>query len=173
MRKLLFFVMVGILALGFVGCFKKNTLGNGKKFGLDGAPAWVSGATAKEKVYGVGNAQITNNRSDWAMKEATIKARADLASILESKIEEKIKILESAEGSEMVSAIRVSVEQTLSGAQRSDTWISKDGMLWVKVELKTIDKTVLQSNLANLSKINQEAAKALSEVVDEIIDGKK
>ncbi|MGI0406740.1 LPP20 family lipoprotein [Helicobacter himalayensis] len=173
MKKLAMLVFSVAVVFGFLGCSSKNELGNTADFDLSGAPSWVLGSSDSDKTFGVGSAQINNNRTDWAIKEATIKGRADLAATIETKVEEKVKALDSAEGSEMIVAIRSSVEQTLSGAQRTDTWISKGGVLYVKIEIKTIDKKTLDKNLANLSRVNKEAAKALSETVDEIIDGKK
>lgn len=168
MRKIAVLVMSGFIALGFLGCPSKNELGNTSGFDLEGAPSWVLGKPEKE-IYAVGSSQIKNNKVDWAMKEATIKGTAELATIFQGKIEQKARILESNGESESVIAIRQSVDALLSGATRTDTWISKGGMLFAKVQLREVNNEILQKNLAKLQQVDQEAAKALAQTVDELL----
>lgn len=168
MKKLCTLLISGLIAFGFLGCPSKNELGNTSGFDLEGAPSWVLGKPEKE-LYAVGSSQIKNNKVDWAMKEATTKGRAELANMLQARIEQKVRILENSEGTQSVSAIRESVNTLLSGASRTDTWISKGGMLFAKVQIREIDNKILQKNLANLQKIDQEAAKALAQTVDELL----
>ena len=159
MRKIAALVMSGFIALGFLGCPSKNELGNTSGFDLEGAPSWVLGKPEKE-IYAVGSSQIKNNKVDWAMKEATIKGTAELATIFQGKIEQK---------AQSVIAIRQSVDALLSGATRTDTWISKGGMLFAKVQLREVNNEILQKNLAKLQQVDQEAAKALAQTVDELL----
>lgn len=168
MKKLIALAISGFIALGFLACSSKNELGNTSGFDLDGAPSWVLGKPEKE-VYAVGSSQVKNNKVDWAMKEATIKGTAELATIFQGRIEQKARILESNGESESVIAIKQSVDALLFGATRTDTWISKGGMLFAKVQLREVDQSVLQKNLANLQKVDQEAAKALAQTVDELL----
>lgn len=168
MKKLAMLLISGMIAFGFLGCPSKNELGNTSGFDLEGAPSWVLGKPEKE-IYAVGSSQIKNNKVDWAMREATIKGTAELANIFQGKIEQKARILESNGESESVIAIRQSVSALLSGASRTDTWISKNGILFAKVQLREVDNKILQQNLANLQKIDQEAAKALAQTVDELL----
>ena len=66
-------------------------------------------------------------------------------------------------------AIRQSVDALLSGATRTDTWISKGGMLFAKVQLREVNNEILQKNLAKLQQVDQKAAKALAQTVDELL----
>ncbi|HIV49088.1 LPP20 family lipoprotein [uncultured Helicobacter sp.] len=168
MKKLCTLLISGLIAFGFLGCPSKNELGNTSGFDLEGAPSWVLGKPEKE-LYAVGSSQIKNNKVDWAIREATLKARAELATTLQGRIEQKIRSLETNGESETVIAIRQSVDALLPGASRTDTWISKGGMLFAKVQIREIDNKILQKNLANLQKIDQEAAKALAQTVDELL----
>lgn len=161
-------IISGFVALAFLGCPSKNELGNTSDFGLKGAPNWVLGKSDAD-LYGVGSAQIKNNKVDWAIKEATIKGTAELATTLQGKIEQKARILESNGESESVIAIRQSVEALLPGASRTDTWISEGGMVFVKIQIKKLDNETLQKNLSALQKIDQEAAKALAQTVDDLL----
>lgn len=168
MKKLSTLFISAFIVLIFLGCPGKNELGNTSDFGLKGAPNWVLGKSDTD-LYGVGSAQIKNNKVDWAIKEATIKGTAELATTLQGKIEQKARILESNGESESVVAIRQSVEALLPGASRTDTWISESGMVFVKIQIKKLDNAILQKNLSALQKIDQQAAKALAQTVDDLL----
>ena len=171
MRYIASVILSAFVVLSFLGCPSKN--GNIKNHGLKGAPEWVLTQGVDGETYGVGSAKITNDNISWAMKEATTKGTAELAGIFEQKIEEKTKILEKDGNTESVRAIRQSIDKLLAGATRTATWVSDTGVLYAKVQIKEIDNKLLKKNLQSVQKVDKEAAKALSEVVDELIDGKK
>lgn len=171
MRYIASVVLSVFVVFSFLSCSSKS--GNLKSHGLKGAPEWVLTQGVDGETYGVGSAKITNENISWAMKEATTKGTAELAGIFAQKIEEKTKILEKDGNTESVRAIRQSVDKLLAGATRTATWVSDTGVLYAKVQIKEIDNKLLKKNLQAVEKVDKEAAKALSEVVDEIIDGKK
>ncbi|PAF49989.1 hypothetical protein BKH41_01445 [Helicobacter sp. 12S02232-10] len=166
-------IAIGILA----GCASKNKqVGNVEAYGLDNAPDWVLNNN-QGLLSATGSAKIKNNNVGFATTQATNTARAEIASQIAVQIESKYKELatstEDSLSQETVQAIRNSVNTTLSGSKRVKTWISKDGTLWVLVTVDHLDTKLLQENLAKSNALDKAAAKALSEAVDEIIDGQK
>ncbi|PAF54214.1 hypothetical protein BKH42_01515 [Helicobacter sp. 13S00482-2] len=166
-------ILIGILA----GCgTKSEQLGNVSEYGLEDAPQWVL-SSDKELLSATGSAKIKNNNVGFATSQATNTARAEIASQIATRIESKYKELTTSDendvSQEIVQAIRSSVDTTLAGSKRVKTWISKDGTVWVLVQVQKLDTKLLQANLAKSKSVDKAAAKALSEAVDEIIDGKK
>ncbi|PAF42662.1 LPP20 family lipoprotein [Helicobacter sp. 11S03491-1] len=165
-------IAVGILA----GCSSKARLGNVDAYGLKNAPQWVLGGD-KNLLSATGSAKIKNNNIGFATTQATNTARAEIASQIATKIESKYKELSSSTeddvSTEAVQAIRNSVDTTLAGSKRVQTWISDDGTLWVLVKVDHLDTKLLQENLAKNKALDKAAAKALSQAVDDIIDGEK
>lgn len=171
--------LIGTLVLlaVFVGCAQKSeNLGNVSAYGLEDAPEWVL-SSDKELLSATGSAKIKNNNVGFATTQATNTARAEIASQIATQIESKYKELvtsgEDNVSQEIVQAIRNSVNTTLSGSKRVKTWISKDGTVWVLVKVEKLDTKLLEENLSKSKSVDKVAAKALSEAVDEIIDGKK
>lgn len=159
------------------GCASKaENVGNTSDYGLENAPEWVL-SSDKDLLSATGSAKIKNNNVGFATTEATNTARAEIASQISTQIESKYKELTTSTSddvsSEIVQAIRNSVNTVLAGSKRVKTWISKDGTLWVLVKVDKLDTKLLEQNLAKSKSVDKAAAKALSEAVDEIIDGKK
>ncbi|PAF45003.1 LPP20 family lipoprotein [Helicobacter sp. 11S02596-1] len=165
-------VAIGILA----GCASKNDVGDVANYGLKNAPDWVLNSD-KSLLSAVGSAKIKNNNIGFATTQATNAARAEIASQIAVQIESKYKELstssEDSVSQEAVQAIRNSVNTTLAGSKRTKTWISEDGTLWALVKVDKLDTKLLEENLAKSKALDKSAAKALSEAVDEIIDGSK
>ncbi|MDO7252957.1 LPP20 family lipoprotein [Helicobacter cappadocius] len=176
MKKAYFLSILVLIAI-FAGCASKGEqLGNVSAYGLEDAPDWVLNSD-KELLSATASAKIKNNNVGFATTQATNTARAEIASQIATQIESKYKELTTSNeddvSQEVVQAIRNSVNTTLSGSKRVKTWISKDGTIWVLVKVDKLDTKLLEENLAKSKSVDKAAAKALSEAVDEIIDGKK
>ena len=74
---------------------------------------------------------------------------------------------------EAVQAIRQSVSQVIAGSKSTQKWISKTNDMWVLVEVKELNTSLLEKNLAKAKGVDNAAAKALAKSVDELIDGFK
>lgn len=163
-------IVLGVLA----GCASKTNMGNTQAYGLKNAPSWVL-QSPEGILSATSSAKIKNNNISFATTEATQNARAEIASQISTKIESKFKQLTNATednvSNESVQAIRNSVSQTLAGSKRINTWISEDGVLWVLVKVDKLDTKLLQDNLLQNKALDKASAKALSQAVDEIIDG--
>lgn len=173
-KRTLFGVFCGILFIA--GCSSTPNIGNTADYGLDNAPKWVL-SDDNGPLSAVGSAKIKNNNIQFATTQAVNAGKAEIASQIATQVESKYKDLISSDSDnisqETVQAIRNSVDKTLSGSRKISTWISKDGTLYVLVKVDRIDTKLLQSNLAQSKGVDKVAAKAISETVDEIIDGKK
>lgn len=168
-------LIASLIVLGiFVGCASKTDMGNTQAYGLKNAPAWVL-QSPEGVLSATSSAKIKNNNISFATTEATQNARAEIASQISTRIESKFKQLTNATedtvSNESVQAIRNSVNQTLAGSKRINTWISEDGVLWVLVKVDKLDTKLLQDNLLQNKALDRASAKALSQAVDEIIDG--
>ena len=99
----------------------------------------------------------------------------ELATQISTRIESKYKELatsdEDSVNQEAVQAIRNSVDQVLAGSKITNKWVSKDGTLWVLVKIQKLNTDLLKSNLLNSKSLDKAAAAALSQAVDDIIDG--
>ena len=78
---------------------------------------------------------------------------------------------EDSVNQEAVQAIRNSVDQVLAGSKITNKWVSEDGTLWVLVKIEKLNTDLLKNNLVNTRSLDKAAAAALSQAVDEIIDG--
>ncbi|PAF50292.1 hypothetical protein BKH43_05165 [Helicobacter sp. 13S00401-1] len=139
------------------------------------APSWVYQTPAG--LAAVDSAPIGNNFSA-AMDIATIKARNQIAQTIAQKIETKTKTLRNQDGlgntdEQTVTAMRTTVAANLGGAKRTNFYVDKDtNTVWVLVEVQKLDTALLNKNLQQAKLVDANAAKAVSEAVDEIIDGK-
>ncbi len=172
-------LMIGLLAVGFglVGCQSSKTIGENAEINasLKGAPDWVIKG-GKDLLSATGSAKVKNNNLNMATTQAEAAARVAIASNIASQVESKYRELatstEESVNQEAVQAIRISVNQTLAGTKTTQKWISEDGTLWVLVETQKLDTKLLKNNLLNKNSLDKEAAKALAQAVDEILDMK-
>lgn len=143
---------------------------------LDGAPEWVLGDTG-ESLSASGTAKIKNGNIGFATTQAEVQARNKIATQIQSQMESKYREMttstEDSVNQEAVQAIRQSVNQVLAGSKATKKWISKTNDMWVLVEVKSLNVDLLKKNLANAKGVDKEAAKALADTVDELIDGFK
>lgn len=169
------YLIGSLIVLGFLaGCVSKTDMGNTQAYGLKNAPSWVL-QSPEGILSATSSAKIKNNNISFATTEATQNARVEIASQISTRIESKFKQLTNATednvSNESIQAIRNSVNQTLAGSKRINTWISEDGVLWVLVKVDKLDTKLLQDNLLQNKALDKASAKALSQAVDEIIDG--
>ncbi|PAF45916.1 LPP20 family lipoprotein [Helicobacter sp. 11S02629-2] len=140
------------------------------------APSWVNQTPAG--LAAVDSAPIGNNFSA-AMDIATMKARVQIAQSIATKIEQTSKLLRNQDGlgntdEQTITAIRTTVSKDLGGAKRTNFYVDKDAnTVWVLVEVQKLDTDLITKNLQQAKLIDITAAKAVSEAVDEMIDGTK
>ncbi len=164
---------LGIALLAITGC---KDIGENADVNdaLKGAPDWVIDGS-KDNLSATGSAKIKNGNIGFATTQASASARAELAGQIATRIESKYRELttsgEDSVNQEAVRAVRQSVDQVLTGTKVTKKWVSKDGVLWVLVQVEKLDTKLLKDNLLQLDGLNQEAAKALAQSVDELIDG--
>lgn len=166
--------LVLVAILGINGC--KKGLGDNEAINasLEGAPAWVIESN-DDLLSATGSAKVKNNNLNFATTQAGAAARVELATQISTRIESKYKELatsdEDSVNQEAVQAIRNSVDQVLAGSKITNKWVSKDGTLWVLVKIQKLNTDLLKSNLLNSKSLDKAAAAALSQAVDDIIDG--
>jgi hypothetical protein len=158
-RKTFTFFILSILVLGaFSGCKsteKKPDLGSQVDYQkVEQYPKWVIQPTYENGIAGVGSAKISELGFDFARKEATASARADLSSQIEVKVNNLFKSYTSKSGvGETTSVDSLSenvskelIDMNLKGASLKDTWISSENVLFV---LMTIDNEKLKESTSN------------------------
>ncbi|PAF44470.1 LPP20 family lipoprotein [Helicobacter sp. 11S02596-1] len=175
MKKGYFLGVLAIIAI-LAGCASKNDVGNTASYGLKNAPDWVL-KNDNGLLSATASAVIKNRNIDFAKTQAANSARAEIAAQIATQVESKYKQLTTSGddnvSQDTVQAIRNSVNTTLAGSKIDKIWISDDGVLWALVKVDKLDTKLLQENLAKSNAVDKAAAKALSEAVDEIIDGAK
>ena len=163
-----------VTMLGFSGCNKKLGENEAVNRALKGAPSWVTESNG-DLLSATGSAKIKNNNLNFATTQAGAAARVELATQIATRIESKYKELatssEDSVNQEAVQAIRNSVDQVLAGSKITNKWVSEDGTLWVLVKIEKLNTDLLKNNLVNTRSLDKAAAAALSQAVDEIIDG--
>ena len=175
MVKIAFGAVMGLLVMN--GCGTSNVATDNAEINaaLDGAPEWVLGETSD--LSASGSAKIKSNNISFAVTQAEADARNKLATQLSADIESKYRELNTSDSEsvnqEVVQAIRISVNKSLAGSKSTKKWISKTNDMWVLVEVKELDTSLLEKNLMQAKGVNKEAAKALAKSVDELIDGFK
>lgn len=173
--KLAFGVVMGLLVMS--GCGTSNVATDNAEINaaLDGAPEWVLGETSG--LSASGSAKIKSNNISFAVTQAEADARNKLAGQIATQAESKYREMNTSDSEsvnqEAVQAIRQSVSQVIAGSKSTKKWISKTNDMWVLVEVKELNTSLLEKNLAKAKGVDKAAAKALAKSVDELIDGFK
>lgn len=176
MAKLALGIAIGLLV--FSGCSTSNVATDNAEINaaLDGAPEWVLGDSS-ELLSASGSAKIKNGNISFAVTQAEADARNKLAQQISVQVESKYREMNTSTSEsvnqEAVQAIRQSVSQVIAGSKSTKKWISKTNDMWVLVEVKQLNTDLLKKNLMKADGVDKEAAKALAQSVDELIDGFK
>jgi len=182
-------LILAIMSMAFLSGCKKTpkqpNLGSNVDYQkIEQYPQWVIQPSYPNAIAGVGSSKISTLGFDFARKEAMTSARVDLASQIETKIENLFKSYKTKTGigeTSSVDAISENVakeliDMNLKGATLRETWISPENELFV---LMTIDNEKLKENTAkaiNNSKnfpnpdieVKMKSESAQSELKDEI-----
>lgn len=176
MAKLALCATIGLWVVS--GCSSNNVSSEAPSeiiAALDGAPEWVLGETSG--LSASGSAKIKSNNISFAVTQAEADARNKLAGQIATQAESKYGEMNTSDSEsvnqEAVQAIRQSVSQVIAGSKSTQKWISKTNDMWVLVEVKELNTSLLEKNLMKAKGVDKAAAKALAKSVDELIDGFK
>lgn len=175
MVKIAFSAVMGLLVMSGCGTINVATDNAEINAALDGAPEWVLGETSG--LSASGSAKIKSNNISFAVTQAEADARNKLAGQIATQAESKYREMNTSDSEsvnqEAVQAIRQSVSKVIAGSKSTKKWISKTNDMWVLVEVKELNTSLLEKNLMKEKGVDKEVAKALAKSVDELIDGIK
>lgn len=143
---------------------------------FEGAPAWVlkgCAAFSGEKAAICGRGGVSGTRNPGlAMSAATARARTDLARNLMVKVKAMLKDYQATttggenfgtaanDEQHIVDVSKQITDTTLSGTTVADSWISKNGTLWVLVKL---DVDAFKNAISGMKQLDARTMKGIME----------
>ena len=145
-------------------------------------PAWVTSmSAAKEKagsvVVGIGSAKILDGNLNYAVNQAAMQARAEIAQQVSAKIQQAIESLEQNDGMKISAnsqqVARQKVEADLKKTEIAEKWTDKQAtppMLYVLVKMdeKMFEQTL--KGVGQVLNVDADQARKLSETVQELLE---
>ena len=160
---------IGALSAFLISCGDKQP-SNPAGPVVDNGPAWINSNKEAKKVaesiaVGVASAKILDGDINYALNQASMQARVQIAQMVGTKVEQAIIEMSQADGKKVdgntLQAARQKVEATLKQTEIVEKWVDKSQnpqILWVLVGM---DKEAFETALKGGSQVlNIDANKA-------------
>lgn len=184
MKKVFVSLLVFVAALTMIACGssnkKENTPKNAMAAEFEGAPKWVmmGGSGSSQEICAVGSVGGTRNPS-LAKNAAVGKGRDELSRMLNVKVQSMLKsYMSTTTGGEefgtaandeqhIVDVSKQITDQTLSGTEQKDAWISNSGTFWALV---CMDVNKFSGAIQNMGQLSENIRKAVVERAEKAFD---
>ncbi|MBO4698907.1 LPP20 family lipoprotein [bacterium] len=184
MKKVFVSLLVFVAALIMVACGssnkKENTPKNAMAAEFEGAPKWVmiGGSGSSQEICTVGSTGGTRNPS-LAKNAAVGKGRDELSRMLNVKVQSMLKsYMSTTTGGEeygtaandeqhIVDVSKQITDQTLSGTEQKDAWISNSGTFYALV---CMDVNKFSGAIQNMGQLSENIRKAVVERAEKAFD---